>query len=363
MKMIQTEEWPIFKNYFDDCYEASFPTSNFYVDCFQTFPSHYTFSTVTFKKMVIDEIAALPDFICVFKRYHERDGKKNPNNLVFVNEDDMVVIEVFESNANDNEQFMVRIVYDGQSDYDIDALAKKINQPKYRIKKKGNISLIQSSKHGLQTVDFELKSEVKSIELCYGEEFVPVHNKILKSLNEQDSKGIVLLHGIPGTGKSYYLKHLSTLIKEKRVMWLPQTAADSLCNPDFITFLMNNRNSILIIEDGERVIKDREGFAGSANAVSNLLNLTDGILSDCLHIQVVATFNTDIKSIDKALLRKGRLIVDYEFGKLSVDNTNRLFDNLKINHVADEGMTLADIYNFNQEDLSNHKQRKKIGFQ
>jgi ATP-dependent 26S proteasome regulatory subunit len=127
---------------------------------------------------------------------------------------------------------------------------------------------------------------------------------------------------------------------------------------------MENMNSVLIIEDGENVIKNRESAGAGGNAVSNLLNLTDGILSDCLHIQVVATFNTHIKNIDEALLRKGRLIVNYEFGKLSVDNTNRLFRYLGKDHTADREMTLADIYNFDHVDLSNNKNtKKKIGFQ
>jgi hypothetical protein len=351
------------KNYFDSSYEAGFPLGNFFVDIFHALPSNHTFSDISFKKQVIDVISALPNFNVIFKRTGDRNGKHCIYNYVFLNEVDHVIIEVFDNTGSDeNDMFTVKIFYDGGVSFDLEEICKQINLPKLRVRKKGNITLIRATQHGLSTVDFELRSQVSSVELCYGEEFVKVHKHILESLNKMDSKGIILLHGDPGTGKSHYLRHLSTLIKNKTIMWLPQTAADSLCSPEFITFLMNNKNSVLIIEDGERVIKDREGFDGSSNAVSNLLNLTDGILSDCLHIQVVATFNTDIKNIDKALMRKGRLIVDYEFSKLSVEGSNKLLKYLNKDHQTTVEMTLADIYNIDAPDLSNHKKRQKIGF-
>ena len=38
----------------------------------------------------------------------------------------------------------------------------------------------------------------------------------------------------------------------------------------------------------------------------------------CLKIQILATFNTERTQIDKALLRKGRLITDYKFENLNI---------------------------------------------
>ena len=44
------------------------------------------------------------------------------------------------------------------------------------------------------------KPLITDMALHYGSRFVPVHEKILASLNKKESKGIVLLHGIPGSG-------------------------------------------------------------------------------------------------------------------------------------------------------------------
>lgn len=72
-------------------------------------------------------------------------------------------------------------------------------------------------------------------------------------------------------------------------------------------FFLENRNFVMVIEDAEELITSREEVRNSN--LSMLLNLTDGLLGKSLGIQIIATFNTDVKNIDKALLRKGRLSI------------------------------------------------------
>jgi hypothetical protein len=47
------------------------------------------------------------------------------------------------------------------------------------------------------------KPLITDLALHYGPTFVPTHDKIIKNLNKKESKGIVLLHGIPGSGNKY----------------------------------------------------------------------------------------------------------------------------------------------------------------
>jgi ATP-dependent 26S proteasome regulatory subunit len=198
--------------------------------------------------------------------------------------------------------------------------------------------------------------------LNYGEEFLKVHNVIIDRLNKPNDKGIILLHGDPGTGKTSYIKYLTKLVKEKEILFIPPSMAEMLSEPSFIPFLMDHRNTVLIIEDAERVISDREGN-GSPTGVSNILNLTDGILGDCLNIQVIATFNMKKERIDQALLRKGRLIAEHKFEHLSIDDTNKLLKHLGKDHEVNEGMSLADIYNIEVELYkTTNKKGSKLGF-
>lgn len=45
------------------------------------------------------------------------------------------------------------------------------------------------------------KPLIHDLALHYGTNFVRIHEKITKELSKKDGKGIVLLHGIPGSGK------------------------------------------------------------------------------------------------------------------------------------------------------------------
>jgi SpoVK/Ycf46/Vps4 family AAA+-type ATPase len=124
---------------------------------------------------------------------------------------------------------------------------------------------------------------------------------------------------------------------------------------------MENKDCVLIIEDAEKVIGDRKD-SGSSVGVSNLLNLSDGILGDILNIHVIATFNMDKERIDSALLRKGRLIAEHKFGKLNLDDTNTLLKKLNKQTEAKEGMTLAEIYNIDNQQDKSKEERATIGF-
>ncbi len=67
----------------------------------------------------------------------------------------------------------------------------------------------------------------------------------------------------------------------------------------------------------------RQGGGQKNQAVSNILNLLDGLMDDSLHQPIIATFNCEISKIDTALLRNGRLNANHEFKKLPTDATQR----------------------------------------
>ena len=205
--------------------------------------------------------------------------------------------------------------------------------------------------------DFDIKYKPLDLQTNYNDDLLPVDTVITDRLSKEKDKGLVILYGKPGTGKTSYIRHLIHHIK-KRKLFIPPSLAQHIADPQFISLLNSYQDSILIIEDAENIIQQRH--AQSSSAISNLLNLTDGLLSDCFNIQIICTFNSDISSIDKALLRKGRLIAKYEFKELNAVKAQALSNLLGYTTTINTAMTIADVYN--QNDLEPIEDRKSIGF-
>jgi hypothetical protein len=254
----------------------------------------------------------------------------------------------------------VQVYSNDESNLYSELVEKIIGLGKKRKHESNNIALVIQTPRGYDTTSFELPEQKLDIELGYGKGFKPIHDKIINTLNQKNGKGLVLLHGTPGTGKTHYLKYIASKIKDKRVLFIPPYLADFITSPEMTPFLIQNSNSILFIEDAERVITDRNN--GGANGVSNILNITDGILSDILKIQIVATFNMDKAKIDSALLRKGRLIAEHKFDALPIEDANNLLKHLGKDYVTTKPMTLTEIYNIGEEEYKSEDKYSPIGF-
>lgn len=221
------------------------------------------------------------------------------------------------------------------------------------------IHLLINTNAGIKTNYLKIVRPKLNIDYNYNNDFKDIHQTIYKRLSKKNDKGLVLLHGKPGTGKTSYIRYLICTLK-KNVIFLPPNMARAITNPDLISVLVDNPNSILVIEDAENIIIDREQSGNSP--VSTLLNISDGLLSDCLNIQIICSFNTDISKIDSALMRKGRLIAKYEFKELEVDKARQLSNLLGFNSTINSPMTLTSIYNQEEKDFTDAKRYNSIGF-
>jgi hypothetical protein len=237
-------------------------------------------------------------------------------------------------------------------------------------KKRGRVHIFIRNPYGeydFEPINLEVNTNI-DLQLNYGPEFLDINDTIIDRLNTK-SNGLYMFHGSPGTGKTTYIKYLANTI-DKDFIYIPTSMLEYFStDPNSLSNLLRKPNSVLILEDAEKIILKRED-GGNSSSVSSLLNLSDGIMSDIMKTSIILTYNCSKHDIDEALMRKGRLQIDYEFKNLNQENAKLLANSLNypedfIENEIKSDMSLADIYNLQTKvDFIDKKMKKNkvIGF-
>lgn len=292
--------------------------------------------------------------------------RRKVDGIVSKRAEDIIVLEMYRRGTE-----FIALTLGVEDTREIINRASKIFKDNYvaPIKDKTFYTISQSS-HGFELDEMKITTEYDEsfITEHYNDDFLPVHNTIIDTI-DTNKKGIILLHGLPGSGKTSYIKQLISRGGNRKIVYIPPHLAGSIAAPAFISFVKESlTNSVLVIEDAEDILRDRAGSADSA-AVSNLLNLSDGIIGESVNLNIIATFNVEKEFIDKALMRKGRMTAEYYFGELARDKaqalTEKVFgEDAVLNLEGDEPCTLANIFNQNivQHRSKGQAKVKTFGF-
>ncbi|MDN3688113.1 AAA family ATPase [Cyclobacterium jeungdonense] len=350
-------------------YYNEFERYSYFSVCFDRLPSSVGFETPlkmdrAHMEMVLETIdLAAQEMGVVFKHWNTEDTKVAdfsedfPYQYLLKSKTKKLLIWL----SLEFDQLYVDTLYDAL-DLDLEQWVILTNHKlrmKFGLDRTPGFKVLSRNDNGFFTQEVKTDNFECDIQKLYNDDFAEI-NELIEASLDIDKAGLILLHGVPGAGKTSYIKNLISRHQEKSFIFIQNEFINELLHPNFISFLLKNQNAVLIIEDAEKVLTSREQV-NETSVVSTILQLTDGLFSDYLNFKIICTFNTSIDKIDKALLRKGRMIAYYEFQPLIPEKANKLLRQMNYESTSN-AMTLSDIFNYEKR---NFQQAKKgtIGFQ
>lgn len=340
---------------------------------YNSFPSSLIFKTKTSNITELLKFLIQKDFVVSnVEMHYDRNTKEVVH---FSNHSDKIYINFHVSGENDapllvdepvqEDNVSVHVFFDPCKNTVLVEEIKNSFSIEQELKQtKGKILLFEKNEYNeMVLTPHKVKGFDLDISENYNDDFIATHEKIEKWLTDFSIKNnkLVLLHGDPGSGKTNYIKYLLNRDDGLKKIYIPPYFVQSMADPAFFPVIRREKDSLLIIEDAEKVLINREDSSDNS-VISILLNICDGIMADVLNFKIIATFNTDQDKIDPALKRRGRMFLKHNFGPLDEKKTESLFKKLYgDNKPPKSRMTLAEIYN-DENDFSPKPEKRKMGF-
>jgi hypothetical protein len=286
--------------------------------------------------------------------------------IIFADKKDTHIISVYIDHSNITSDSVNSVIIHSRHKCNVESIVKNLSIYRNNNKKKSTIGIFVKEFGEVVVKDYNIdSSKYKFDSSLYNQDFEEASMSIIEKLNQNES-GLYLLHGAPGTGKSSYIRHLTSTV-DRRFVYVPPNMVDVVFSVDLLSmFIGELKNSILIVEDAEKVLLQRDASDGYHNSstISTLLNTTDGIYSDLTKLSIICTYNCDRNSIDKAFLRKGRLRFEYMFRPLDVERAKALASQRNIQKEITAPITLAELLNDQDVSIEGNtlETEKRVGF-
>ena len=177
---------------------------------------------------------------------------------------------------------------------------------------------------------------VTVMETIQGNRSVPDISKFYPNFNftpadlmkqfEESNSNVILIYGVPGTGKSNWMMEMINARGWDDKIYLADRM-DVLGHPGFPDFVRElPAGSIVLTEDSDVLVQKRtEGNV----SMSALLNATAGIVARDVKL-IISTNLTSTRDIDEALLRKGRCFRTLKFKPMNAQQACEIREMLNL---------------------------------
>lgn len=275
------------------------------------------------------------------------------NDKILVKISDDIYIAYVQIDRNSDKSIVNELCFIYRSDKD----AKKIQEITDKLdsclidfceEQSNRINTLSIGPNGLEIDPAHLmETDSDNIEMFYNNKTFKGVKKLLKSI-KKSKKGLSVLYGDRGTGKTSIINYISTSI-DRMIIFIPNNMIDlTINNPEFKRFLRRYPSPIIIIDDCEMMFN--ESYTKSNTLVNNLIQLVDGFLSDSIEAHIITIFNVDNQdSIDHSLLDCNNLVGVVEFSELNKEESTDLSKYLNISKKYKSDMRLIDIVKNRQE--------------
>lgn len=195
------------------------------------------------------------------------------------------------------------------------------------------------------------------IKTNYATSVVSNLEKVINTTPENVSGRLLLLHGVPGTGKSSFFRSLARawedwcsldVVLDPEAMFgqadylIKATMHDrgEFWDDDEGRYIKDDKWRLLLLEDCDELIS-ASAKSATGQGLARLLNLTDGIFGKGRKSIIAITTNEDVNKFHPAVTRPGRCLANIEVPALAQPQAQEwLGDRGK----ATGAMTLAELY-------------------